>query len=310
MDKILASHRRILALDFDGVIWDTQREGYIVAQKVWQEIFGRWALCPLPLFLSGRWLANSGEEFGLLLYLGESLCLQALGSFDRQAKRERVVSSEAVQVGFESLALPQILRGSLLEWSKGSEPWQEQSGCFPAELSSLSLSDYSLSDFVGKKEQLSRFLSYFGRRLAYHRAECHRSNLREWLSWQNIYPGTVEVINRAFAKFDGLAVCTTKDKASVEALLRTVGLKILVLSKEYTFDKHLQLYILAASFGVEPNQILFVDDLLDNLLRVRSLGVHTALAGWGYNCRRSREEATRFNIPVFSNLSEVLNYFS
>ncbi|MGM9991848.1 MAG: HAD family hydrolase [Candidatus Bruticola sp.] len=309
MDKILASNRRILALDFDGVLWDTQREGYIVAQKVWQEIFGRWAFCPMELFLSGRWLANSGEEFGLLLLLGERLCLQEAGVFDKQAEREKIVSSKAERASFESLAVPQKLQGHLREWSEGAEPWQESSDKFPVNVSPISLSSYSLSKFVCDGEQLRCFLSYFGRRLAWLRAECRRSNLQEWLSWQNFYPGTPEIINQALAKFDGLAVCTTKDKASVEALLKTAGLKMLVISKEYTFDKHLQLYILAASFGVEPSQILFVDDLLKNLLRVRPLGVHTALADWGYNNLQARAEAAKLNIPSFSSLAEVLNFF-
>ncbi len=310
MDKIIAANRRVLALDFDGVIWDTEREGYVIGQKVWREIFGRWAFCPMHIFTLGRWLARTGEEFGLILRIGERLCLEAAGSefVINKSGQMPVVSTEAEAVGFEAEALPAILAGKAAEWSGGPEPWSKAAIPFPIEVGHIDLQNYVWADFIAEGAKLNRFLSFFGQRLACRRAESRRQNMADWLKLQRIYPGNLEIIRQALACFDGVSVCTTKDKASVEALLSTVGLKMLILSKEHTFNKNLQLYILAASFGVEPEQILFVDDLLDNLLKVRSSGVKVALAGWGYNCAQSRLEAQQLGIPVFKQLSEVLDF--
>lgn len=309
MDKIISANRRVLALDFDGVIWDTEREGYVVGQKVWREIFGRWAFCPGHIFTLGRWLARTGEEFALILLIGERLCLEAAGA-DCVAKvhGQKPVSAEAAAASFEEGALPALLSGKAAQWSHGPEPWTEAAACFPVDVSHINLQNYALADFVAEGSALKHFLSFFGQRLAYWRAESRRLNLADWLKPQHIYEGNVETIKKALTIFDGVSICTTKDKASVEALLSTVNLRMLILSKEHTFDKKLQLYILAASFGVEPEQILFVDDLLDNLLKVRSLGVNVALAGWGYNCAQSRAKAEELGIPVFKHLSEALNF--
>lgn len=309
MDKIIAANRRILALDFDGVIWDTEREGYIVGQKVWREIFGRWAFCPMSLFTSGRWLARTGEEFGLILLIGERLCLEKGGpEYVKEESGLRPVSAPAAAANWERGAWPTVLAGKAAQWSCGPEPWGEEAEPFPGEVSSVNLQNYAWSDFVAQGAALKNFLAFFGRRLAYWRAQSRRQNLADWLKPQPIYPGNLEVIKQALASFDGVSICTTKDRASVEALLATVDLKMLILSKEHTFDKKVQLYILATSFGVEGEQILFVDDLLDNLLKVRPLGVQVALAGWGYNCAKSRLEAKELGIPVLKHLSEVLEF--
>ena len=308
MDKIIAANKRVLALDFDGVIWNTECEGYVVGQKVWREIFGRWAFCPMHIFTSGRWLARTGEEFALILLIGERLCLkQAESEYVVKASGQKPISAEAMAANFEEGTLPAILSGRAKLWSQGPEPWTEKA-TFPIEFSHISLQDYAWPDFINEGSSLKHFLAFFGKRLAYWRAESRRQNLASWLKPQHIYKGNLETIKQALSIFDGVSICTTKDKASVEALLSTVGLKMLILSKECTFDKKLQLYILATSFGVEPEQILFVDDLLDNLLRVRSLGVKVALAGWGYNCAQSRAEAKKLGIPVLKHLSEALDF--
>lgn len=309
MDKIITANRRVLALDFDGVIWDTECEGYVVGQKVWREIFGRWAFCPMHIFTSGRWLARTGEEFALILLIGERLCLEAAeAEYVTKTSGLKPISAEAMAASFEYGALPAILAGKAEQWSQGAEPWTKEAASFPVEVSHINLQNYIWSDFINEGNSLKHFLTFFGKRLAYWRAESRRQNMASWLEPQHIYKGNLETIQKALAIFDGVSICTTKDKASVEALLSTVGLKMLILSKEYTFDKKLQLYILAASFGVEPEQILFVDDLLDNLLKVRPQGVNVALAGWGYNCAQSRAEAKKLDIPVLNHLSEALDF--
>ncbi|MBQ7528609.1 HAD family hydrolase [bacterium] len=239
---------RALALDFDGVVWDTQREGYYLSCLVWQKLWGISPACSLETFLSGRWLARSGEEFSLIVLLGELYS---------------------------------------------------------------DLSNFSLVDFDYLSRRLDKFVKLFGRTLANLRLQMHGDNLKQWLAWQNIFPGVREFLAKNSLP---VGICTTKDRASVDALLGTEGIKLPIWSKEDSFDKCRQLELFSQHWQVELGQILFVDDLLDNLLHVQNTGVKLALAGWGYNRLDSRQQALKLGIPVLyswddlqTELSQTIN---
>ncbi|MHB2021035.1 MAG: hypothetical protein ACYCW6_29205, partial [Candidatus Xenobia bacterium] len=58
----------VLALDFDGVIWDSVGECWMIASRTWEKLYG-----PVPTdearFRAGRWLVRTGEDFYVLLRL-------------------------------------------------------------------------------------------------------------------------------------------------------------------------------------------------------------------------------------------------
>jgi len=59
----------LLALDFDGVLWDSAGECFLTARQAWEAVEA-----PLPpiseaAFRKGRWLVRTGGEFGLVLWL-------------------------------------------------------------------------------------------------------------------------------------------------------------------------------------------------------------------------------------------------
>ena len=262
----------VLALDFDGVIWDTQRECYMTAQEVWYDRFGRWAQCPEQLFLSGRWLARRGEEFALILEIGETMCLE--------------VAPEA----------PKLSDHSLKPWCK--DDW-------PAPMIRLSLQDYSLPLFMELSRKKSQTLAESGRQLVEKRIFLREEHTREWMDCQGPFPGVREAISKLAEKFNYLSICTTKDKASALALLRTIDLQLPIISKEYSLDKRQQLQHLAEITQVSPTQIMFVDDVLDNLKSAQELGVRPVLAAWGYNSQASRQEAAALGFPVISSLKAL-----
>lgn len=262
---------KALALDFDGVLWDTQRECYVVAQKAWRQLFGRWAYCSASLFASGRWLARTGEEFGLVFEWAESLAKEKLAS------------------GYSS-------------WTESATPpWrQDESAWAP-----LSLENSSQPQFMAQSERESEFLDRFGRLVAQGREEARQQDLQEWLSWQGPFPGSLEALRKLSAQCEVVAICTTKDGASIEALLATVGLKFPVYSKEISFDKAQQLRLLMERYQLQPQEVSFVDDLLVNVRKALSVGVKAYLAGWGYNTAATRQAAQAEGIPVLSKLGDL-----
>lgn len=92
------------------------------------------------------------------------------------------------------------------------------------------------------------------------------------------------------------AIATAKDLASVSALLEAYGLAGLfraehVLDKETGVSKQTHLECLRERCGVDFADITFVDDKVNHLDSVAPLGVHCALAAWGYNGPREERLA-------------------
>lgn len=227
----------ILALDFDGVVWDSVGECYQMARRAYLELLGTEPHECEPAFRSGRWLVRCGGEFLLLLELAlehEDLSEFPKEEFARRAAEER--------------------------------------------------------------ERLQRFEPVFYR----HRQLCREQETAAWMAMQRPYPEFMRELPQLQAAFAELVVCTTKDEASARKLLETVGLKVSIWAKEHGVHKGEQMRDLLTKRGVEPREVCFIDDLLDNLEQVRPTGARLFLADWGYNTRAEQDEARRLGIPVVS----------
>ncbi|MBS2033714.1 HAD family hydrolase [bacterium] len=61
--------KRVLALDFDGVIWDSVGECFVMARRVYTEMTGLPCSDLEAPFRRGRWLVRTGGDFLLILQL-------------------------------------------------------------------------------------------------------------------------------------------------------------------------------------------------------------------------------------------------
>ncbi len=227
----------LLALDFDGVLWDSVGECFITARRAWEALGLPWPAVSEAAFRRGRWLVRTGGEFGLVLRL-----LQEDPDRDLEA----------------------LSREQLLASSSGG----------------------------------GSFLKSFEEEFYAQRQRARREEREAWLAAQAPYPAMLQewpLLRRAFRE---VVICTTKDEGSIRELLETADLKASILAKEFSLDKRDQMGFLAATRGVDPERIVFVDDLLANLEPVFETGVRVALAGWGYNTPAARALAREKGIPV------------
>ena len=116
-----------------------------------------------------------------------------------------------------------------------------------------------------------------------------------WLARMPVYPGLGDVLRRR-ARDVQLAIATSKDRASVRAILAAHGLselfpERLVLDKEAGAKKHDHVQRLAARGGCAVAEVTFVDDKVNHLEDVAALGTRCVLAAWGYNGARERRLA-------------------
>lgn len=111
-----------------------------------------------------------------------------------------------------------------------------------------------------------------------------------WRQLMGTYPEFLAVLRRRAASVE-LAIATAKDRVSVRALLRSYGIDDLfsadrLLDKETGANKAEHLERLQRRCGCEFSEITFIDDKVNHLDSVASLGVRCALAAWGYNGAR------------------------
>jgi len=137
-------------------------------------------------------------------------------------------------------------------------------------------------------------------------------HLESWLALHSGYPALTAFLGRAGVRCQ-LAVATARDAASLDVLLVHLGVAALIpqrsrLDKETGVHKTDHLSALAHRLGVPFDQITFVDDKVNHLERVASLGVRPVLAGWGHNTPRehARAAALGFAVAQLDALDAVL----
>jgi phosphoglycolate phosphatase-like HAD superfamily hydrolase len=155
-----------------------------------------------------------------------------------------------------------------------------------------------LKDLVELREKLKDKLEIFAPGFYGERRKLQTEDPEKWLSLQTSYPGVPEQLPLIKANFLDLVICTTKDTQSINMLLEKERQAHLVLGREFSTNKPEQMRRLAEIYSIPPDRILFIDDLLENLLPVRKEGTHVFMAKWGYNNQLERKKAGNLAIPL------------
>ncbi len=227
----------ILALDFDGVLWNSVRECYEVALDAWNEMGMEPFRSPYERFRQGRWLVRAGRDFGTLMRLLEN------------------------------------------------DP-------------ELDIQEFTPEQFAAAGRELPEWLQRYGEHFARLRAAYRLEREAYWRSLQAPFPEVMRAMPLWRQRFRDVVVCTTKDSESSRALLRQVDLDIPVYGVEIGTDKSLHMQLLIDKYGVKPQQVHFIDDLVINLQDAAKAGIRGYLALWGYNTPKSRERAVELGFTL------------
>jgi phosphoglycolate phosphatase-like HAD superfamily hydrolase len=151
-------------------------------------------------------------------------------------------------------------------------------------------------------DQDSQWLAAYHQRFYENRSILSASDRGEWLRLMTPYKWFVELL-RKHAERTTMAIATAKDAGSVRVLLDEFGIRDLIpderlLDKEVGIRKTAHLGELARRLGVAVSQMTFVDDKLNHLQTVASLGARCVLAGWGYNGEREHRLAEQLGFEI------------
>jgi len=249
----------ILALDFDGVLCDSSREVFVVAVDTYAALEPDSAL------------------------LGQLLPLR----------------DDAADGGYEHMETEIYKRfRDLLPLGNRAEDF------------GVSLRAIESDAAIGDQEAYDAFyreigqpwLDRFHRRFYECRGGLREGDVRRWLRLHLPFPGLADTLRRHKERTLP-AVATAKDARSVRLLLDELGFDNvfdaeLILDKESGVEKTHHLRVLHERTGAEFEDITFVDDKVNHLVRVAELGVRPVLAGWGFNTDREHVLAHQLGFEV------------
>jgi phosphoglycolate phosphatase-like HAD superfamily hydrolase len=156
----------------------------------------------------------------------------------------------------------------------------------------------SYGDFVEARAKLRPQAKVFVDGFYRERKRMRDEEPERWKTMHRFYPGVMEQLAGIQAKFLDFVICTTKDEKSVSVLLESAGLKIDVYGRELSTHKPDQMAVLTKKYGIPHQRIIFIDDMMENLITVRGEGVNVAMASWGYNTPGEVERARGMGIPI------------
>ena len=259
----------ILALDFDGVICDSSREVFVVAVDTYAAIEPDSTLLEQLMPLRNRAADGGSEHLNTEIYRRFSDLLP-LGN----RAEDFGVSLQAIE-------------------------------------KDCAIYDQEAYDAFYRKIGLP-WLDRFHHRFYECRSSLREGDVRKWLQLHLPFPGLAETLRRHKDRTLP-AVATAKDNRSVRLLLDELGFDNvfdpeMILDKETGVEKTHHLRVLHERTGAEFEDITFVDDKVNHLVRVAELGVRPILAGWGFNTAREHQLAQQigFEVADLETADEVL----
>jgi phosphoglycolate phosphatase-like HAD superfamily hydrolase len=141
------------------------------------------------------------------------------------------------------------------------------------------------------EEKLNAYQTLFYR----YRTHLQESDPESWAYLLPPFPGIVEAIQTLSQRFL-CAIATSKDRRSVDILLRSYGLGPYfrpenILDKDFAKSKREHLIQFHKEHDTPFKNIHFIDDKILHLTSVKDLGIRAYLALWGFNTERERRIA-------------------
>lgn len=132
-----------------------------------------------------------------------------------------------------------------------------------------------------------------------------------WLGRVKIYKGMDAIIHNVGKKYE-IFISTGRDARSVKFVLSRNGIKMKegnVIDRNFSTDKKDHMRYIAQKSGACMEEIVFIDDILEQVSRVGELGCKVILSSWGFSSKAQLREAEQNGITIaeISSLEEIIN---
>jgi len=138
-------------------------------------------------------------------------------------------------------------------------------------------------------------------------------DFNKWLNLYSVYSDVIKDIKELIIDENRLFITTLNRKETVLCCLNNASVDY-KFQEEYVLDvsfggiKSKQMRYIVDNFPLRFEDIYFVDDLVNNLIEVKTLGVNVILAGWGYSNSEQKRVALKSGIPIIEKPNSFHNF--
>ncbi len=143
------------------------------------------------------------------------------------------------------------------------------------------------------------------------RREAQQESFEGWLSLEPPYKEVVRGIHKFVQEGIKVMVATSNRREYISKTFQPQYYNIPIDAEDildFSFgeDKSSQMHHICTKYGVNYQDIYFVDDQLAHLEQTQKLGIHVFLAGWSYATDQQKRDARAQGIPV---IEEEENFY-
>ncbi|MFC2143346.1 HAD family hydrolase [Candidatus Aenigmatarchaeota archaeon] len=149
------------------------------------------------------------------------------------------------------------------------------------------------------------FLEEFHKKFYEVRHRLMKEDVGKWFGMHRSYPNIMGVV-KELKKYYPVFIGTAKNRKAIIEVLDYLGFGDVfdedkIITKELSKKKADQMNYISEKFSVPLNKILFVEDMVQNALATKKIGVNVAVVAWGYSDERQRQDIKESGVPILEN---------
>ncbi len=156
----------------------------------------------------------------------------------------------------------------------------------------------TFEEFISYRDKLPNQIKEFSEAFYNERAKVRKEDFKKWLSLQEPYKDVVDQLPKLKESFRDFIICSSKDRESIRETLKTFSFSCKIYGREDSLYKPDIIKKVAKEYGIPTSKVIFIDDMMENLLAVRKANATVFMASWGYNTPKEQKEAQSLNIPI------------
>lgn len=156
----------------------------------------------------------------------------------------------------------------------------------------------TIEEFISYRDKLTDQIKEFSEAFYNERAKIRKENFKKWLSLQKPYKDVVNQLPKLKESFRDFIICSSKDRESIRETLKIFSFSCKIYGREDSLYKPDIIRKVAKEYGMPASKVIFIDDMMENLLAVRKANAIVFMASWGYNTPKEQREAQNLHIPI------------
>ena len=136
-----------------------------------------------------------------------------------------------------------------------------------------------------------------------------KESIERWLKLHTFQNEIIQYLLKTKKFNQRVLIATLKDKNSINLLLEEKGIQskyLDILDKDDIESKQDAILLFQKKYNLKKNDIIFIDDNINHLIKLHEENYKTILATWFSNNRTQIEVAQKYKIPIYHNFDHLI----